>query len=232
MMIVVPAGRFMMGSSASGQAFEQPQHKVTIAADFAVAEYETTFAEWDACAAAGACDPHIKDGGFGRGRQPLINVTWNDAAHYAAWLAKITGKPYRLPSEAEYEYAARGGTQTAYPWGDAIGKDNADCNGCGSRWDDMQTAPVGSFPANRFGLHDMVGNVYEWVEDCLHANYDGTPSDGSAWLAGNACFGHMIRGGSWADDPIDLRSASRTWSPATIRRSFIGFRVARSLDVN
>jgi formylglycine-generating enzyme required for sulfatase activity len=228
-MIVVPAGRFMMGSPASGQAFEQPQHKVTIAQPFALAEYETTFAEWDACAAAGACNPQIKDSGFGRGRQPVINLTWNDAAHYAAWLAKLTGKPYRLPSETEYEYAARAGTQTTYPWGDAIGKNNANCNGCGSHWDDMATAPVGSFPPNRFGLFDMVGNVYEWVLDCLHANYDGAPSDGSAWTEGDACFGHMIRGGSWADDPVDLHSASRTWSPATIRRSFIGFRVARSL---
>lgn len=231
-MIVIPAGTFLMGSSATKQghqSFEQPQHKVTIVAPFAMAEFETTFAEWGACAAHGDCDPHIEDGSFGRGRQPIINVTWNDAERYAAWLAKITGKPYRLPSEAEYEYAARAGTETAYPWGDAIGKNNANCNGCGSRWDGLQTAPVGSFPPNRFGLYDMAGNVYEWVEDCLHAGYRDAPADGSPWIVGGSCNGRMIRGGSWADDPSDLRSVGRTWSPAIIRRSFIGFRVARSL---
>jgi len=231
-MIVVPAGSFMMGSPASErQSFEEPRHDVTILKPFAVSKFELSFAEWDACAAYGDCDAHIKDGGFGRGRLPVINVTWDDARRYAAWLAKMTGEPYRLLSEAEYEYAARAGTQTIYPWGDAIGTNNANCNGCGSRWDDLQTAPVGSFPPNRFGLYDMVGNVYEWVEDCLHADYRGAPADGSPWIAGGSCNGRMIRGGSWADDPIDLRSASRPWSPVTVRRNFIGFRVARSLNV-
>jgi formylglycine-generating enzyme required for sulfatase activity len=233
-MIVVPAGAFLMGSASSQpnhQSFEQPQHWVTIARPFAVSKFELSFADWDACAAYGDCEAHIKDSGFGRGRLPVINVTWDDARRYAAWLAKMTGEPYRLLSEAEYEYVARAGTQTAYPWGDAIGKNNANCNGCGSRWDDLQTAPVGSFPPNRFGLYDMVGNVYEWVEDCVHADYRGAPANGSPWIAGGTCNGRMIRGGSWADDPIDLRSASRPWSPATIRRNFIGFRVARSLNV-
>ena len=233
-MIVIPAGAFLMGSVSSDpghQAFEQPLHRVTIARPFAVSKFELSFADWDACAANGDCDPHIKDSGFGRGRQPVINVTWRDAQRYAAWLAKITGKPYRLLSEAEYEYAARASTQTAYPWGDTIGKNNANCNGCGSRWDDLQTAPVGSFPPNRFGLYDMAGNVYEWVEDCLHAGYRGAPTDGSPWITGGTCVGRMIRGASWADDPADLRSASRPWSPAIVRHNFIGFRVARSLDV-
>ena len=231
-MIAVPAGTFLMGSPAGErQSFEEPQHQVTILKPFAVSKFEVTFAEWDACAAYGDCDPHISDSGFGRGRQPVINVAWADAEHYAAWLSKVTGKSYRLLSEAEYEYVARAGTHTAYPWGDDIGKNNANCNGCGSQWDDMQTAPVGSFAPNRFGLYDMVGNVYEWVEDCLHADYRGAPADGSPWIAGGSCNGHMIRGGSWADDPIDLRSASRPWSPDALRRNFIGFRVARSLDV-
>lgn len=231
-MIVVPAGSFVMGSLASEhQSFEEPQHQVTILKPFAVAKVEVTFAEWDTCATFGDCDPHISDSGWGRSRQPVINVTWADAEHYAAWLSKMTGRPYRLLSEAEYEYAARGGTQTAYPWGDAIGKNNADCNGCGSQWDDMQTAPVGSFVPNRFGLYDMVGNVYEWVADCLHANYRGAPADGSPWVADGSCNGRMIRGGSWADAPTDLRVASRPWSPTIVRRNFIGFRVARSFDV-
>jgi len=231
-MIVVPAGVFLMGSPAAEpghQAFEQPQHQVTIAKPFAVSKYELTFAAWDACAAEGDCAAHIDDSAFGRGRRPAINVSWNDAQAYVAWLSKTSGKRYRLLSEAEYEYAARAGAQTAYPWGDAIGKDNADCNGCGSRWDDMETAPVGSFAPNRFGLYDMIGNVYEWVEDCLHAEYRGAPADGSAWITGGECNGRMIRGGSWADDPVDLRSASRPWSPAIVRRNFIGFRVARTL---
>jgi formylglycine-generating enzyme required for sulfatase activity len=156
-MIVVPAGTFLMGSPADEpgrQTSEQPLHQVTIARPF-VSKFELSFADWDACAADGGCDAHIKDSGFGRGPQPVINVTWDDARRYAAWLAKTTGKPYRLPSEAEYEYAERAGTQTAYPWGDVLGKNNANCNGCGSRWDDMQTAPVGSFPPNRFGLYDI-----------------------------------------------------------------------------
>ena len=232
-MIVVPAGTFLMGSPAGEpgyRSFEQPLHQVVIARPFAVSKFELSFAEWDACAGHGGCDPQVRDSGFGRGRKPVINVTWDDAQGYVAWLSKMTGKPYRLLSEAEYEYAARSGTETAYPWGEAVGSNNANCNGCGSRWDDMQTAPVGSFPPNRFGLYDTVGNVYEWVDDCLHGNYDGAPTDGAPWIAGGACSGRMLRGGSWADDPIDLRSASRTWSPAIIRRNFIGFRVARSLD--
>jgi formylglycine-generating enzyme required for sulfatase activity len=231
-MIVVPAGSFLMGSPTSErghQSFEQPLHRVTIAKPFAMSKFEVTFAEWDACAAYGDCDAHIKDSGWGRGRRPVINVSWKDARRYVVWLSKMTGKPYRLPSEAEYEYAARAGMQTAYPWGDDIGMNNADCNGCGSRWDDLQAAPVGSFPPNRFGLYDMVGNVFEWVEDCLHANYKRAPADGSAWIAGGVCSGRIIRGGSWGDRPVDLRSADRPWSPAIVRRNFIGFRVARTL---
>ncbi len=231
-MIVVPAGSFIIGSPASEQghkSFEQPQHRVSIAKTFAVSKFELTFAQWDACAVHGGCAPHIGNAGFGRGRQPVINVSWSDAKRYAAWLSNMTGKPYRLLSEAEYEYAARAGTQTAYPWGNAVGIGRADCDGCGSKWDDLQTAPVGSFAPNGFGLYDMVGNVFEWVEDCLHPNYDGAPTDGSAWIAGGSCGGRMIRGGSWADPPLDLRCAARPWSPATARQSFIGFRVARTL---
>jgi formylglycine-generating enzyme required for sulfatase activity len=145
-MIVVPAGSFMMGSLASEhQSFEEPRHQVTFLEPFAVSKFEVTFAEWDTCAADGDCDPQISDSSWGRSRQPVINVTWAEAEHYAAWLSKVTGKPYRLLSEAEYEYAARAGAQTAYPWGDDIGKNNANCNGCGSQWDDMQTAPWARF---------------------------------------------------------------------------------------
>ena len=133
--------------------------------------------------AHGGLRSRVSDGGCGRGRQPVINVSGTTPSSMSAWLSRMTGKPYRLLSEAEYEYAARAGTQTAYPWGDEIGKNNANCAGCGSKWDDKQTAPVGSFAVNRFGLYDMHGNVMEWVEDCYHDSYNGAPSDGSAWIA-------------------------------------------------
>ncbi len=176
-MIVVPAGRFLMGSPA-GQGYdsERPAHEVTIAKPFAVAEFALTFDEWDACAAHGDCNPRVDDEGWGRGRRPVINVSWDDAQAYVKWLSRITGKRYRLLSEAEYEYAARAGTRTAYPWGDEIrlnGKPMPNCSGCGSQWDGKQTAPVGSFTANRFDLYDMVGNVWEWTEDCWNDSYEG-----------------------------------------------------------
>jgi formylglycine-generating enzyme required for sulfatase activity len=162
-------------------------HNVTIARPFAVSKFEQTFAEWNACIADGGCEQHeASDEGWGRGRQPVINITWNDAKSYAAWLSKVTGKSYRLLTEAEYEYAARSGTQTTYPWGDEIGKNNASCNGCGSQWDGINPAPVGSFAPNRFGLYDMVGNVWEWVEDCGRSDYAGATDDGSVPLTTGA----------------------------------------------
>jgi formylglycine-generating enzyme required for sulfatase activity len=229
-MIVVPAGGFMMGSPAGqGPHDEHPQHEVTIAKRFAVAKNELTFAEWDACAAHGDCVPHVGDGGWGRGRQPAINVSWDDAQTYVAWISRITGMKYRLLSEAEYEYAARAGTQTAYPWGDDIGTNNADCDGCGSQWDGRQTAPVGSFAANRFGLYDMVGNVWEWVEDCYHDSYNGAPTDGLAWTAGD-CSSRVVRGGSWVGKPGVLRSANRFGLATDYQSTLLGFRLARTLS--
>jgi formylglycine-generating enzyme required for sulfatase activity len=231
-MIVVPAGSFMMGSpptETNHQAAEEPKHSVTLAKPFAVSIYEITFADWDACATYGDCDPRINDSGWGRGQQPVMNVTWNDAKRYVRWLSTMTGEPYRLLSEAEYEYAARGGNQTVYPWGNAMGADKANCNGCGSRWDSVQTAPVGSFAANLFGLYDMVGNINEWVEDCLHANYQGAPADGSAWIEGGTCSLRMGRGGNFGSLPIGLRSATRYRDPPEFRGSGLGFRVARTL---
>jgi formylglycine-generating enzyme required for sulfatase activity len=228
---------------------EDPQHNVTIAKPFAVAKYELTFAEWDACVAHGDCVPHVSDSGWGRGRQPAINVSWDDAQSYVAWLSRITGKEYRLLSEAEYEYAARAGTQTAYPWGNKIGKNNANCSRCGSQWDNKQTAPVGSFAANGFGLYDMVGNVYEWVEDCYHDSYNGAPADGAAWTGGDcitfsadrekffmkAGYGknfvmRVIRGGSWDNDEAVLRSAHRYMLTFDLRGYYLGFRVGRMLS--
>ena len=175
-MVVVPAGSFTMGSPKTERAHERdgtgedPQHSVTIAKQFAVSEFEVTFADWDACVAAGGCNGYKPlDEGTGRGNKPVINVNWEDAQQYVAWLSAVTGKTYRLLSEAEYEYATRAGTQTAYPWGNGIKLTDAamaNCNGCGDQWGGYQTAPVGSFAPNRFGLYDMVGNVWEWTEDC------------------------------------------------------------------
>ena len=231
-MIVVPAGTFMMGSPAGqGDDDERPQHKVTIAQPFAVAKFALTFDEWDACAARGDCAAHISDDSWGRGRRPVINVSWEDAQSYVKWLSRITGKTYRLLSEAEYEYAARAGTQTKYPWGDDIklnGKAMANCDGCGSQWDNKQTAPVGSFAANAFGLYDMVGNVWAWTEDCWNGDYKGTRADGAPWKSGDCCY-RVVRGGSWSYVPDDLRSAYRLWVNSDNRDYDLGFRVARTL---
>jgi formylglycine-generating enzyme required for sulfatase activity len=231
-MVVIPAGSFTMGSSQDEpghQLTEGPQHNVMIAKPFAVSKFEVTFAGWDACAAHGDCIAHVDDHGWGRDRRPVINVSWDDAQRYVTWLSKITGKTYRLLTEAEYEYAARAGTQTAYPWGDDLGSNNANCAGCGSRWDASQTAPVGSFAPNRFGLYDMVGNVWEWVQDCLHEDYNRAPVDGSAWMTGD-CGHHRLRGGSWASVADEIRSANRARSATADQLSIISFRVGRTPD--
>lgn len=230
-LVVVPAGEFIMGSAADEpghNAAEEPQHKVTFAKPFAVGKFELTFAEWDTCAAYGDCNPNISDSSRGRGRQPVINVTWEDAKRYVAWLSRMTGKQYRLLSEAEWEYAARGGTRTAYSWGDDVGKGNASCSSCGSQWDGKQAAPVGSFPPNPFGLYEMEGNVWEWLEDCEHDNYNGAPNDGSAWLAA-ACKSHVLRGGAYLAKPLVIRTANRTRIATGNRGNAVGFRVARTL---
>ena len=231
-MIVVPAGRFTMGSpEGQGDNAEHPRHEVLIARPFAAAKFELTFDEWDACAAHGDCVPNVGDSGFGRVQRPTINVSWDDARTYVKWLSRITGKEYRLLSEAEYEYAARAGTHTEYPWGDDIrlnGRAMANCDGCGSEWANKETAPVGSFPANQFGLFDMVGNVWEWTEDCWHARYQGAPADGSAWTSGD-CSLRVVRGGSWSNLPGNLRSAHREWIATVYRNSHLVFRVARTL---
>jgi formylglycine-generating enzyme required for sulfatase activity len=229
-MIVVPAGAFTMGSPATEQGrynTEGPQHKVTIAKPLAVSKYDVTFADWDACVSVGGC-PKALDGGFGRDTKPVINVGWDDAQTYVAWLSKMTGQPYRLLTEAEWEYTARAGTTTAYYWGDDIGKGNANCVGCGSQWDAKQTSPVGSFAANQFGLYDMAGNVLQWVQDCWHDNYDGAPTDGSA-SSSRDCSRRVVRGGTWSYNPRFLRSANRNWYSTVNRSLFLGFRVGRTL---
>ncbi|MFY9900732.1 MAG: SUMF1/EgtB/PvdO family nonheme iron enzyme [Xanthobacteraceae bacterium] len=230
-MVAVPAGEFMMGSPANERnrnGNEDPLHRVTIARPLAVSKFEVTFEQWDACVTVGGC-AHVPDSNMGRGTHPVINVNWDDAQQYVAWLSKMTDRPYRLLSEAEWEYSARAGTTTIYSWGDEIGKGNANCNGCGSEWD-SRSAPVGSFAPNQFGLYDMHGNVWEWVEDCLHTNYEGAPKDGSAWIAQGDCNNRVLRGGSWFGDPLGLRSALRFWFPAEDHAFDLGFRVGRTLN--
>jgi formylglycine-generating enzyme required for sulfatase activity len=241
-MVVVPAGSFIMGapsteSSSIGYAHEIPPHTVTIAKPFAVSKYELTFADWDACVAGGGCFSFshwlpISDEGWGRGQQPMMKVNWNDAQAYVTWLSQVTGKTYRLLSEAEYEYATRAGTTTRYPWGDDIklnGQAMANCTGCDSQWDGQRAAPVGSFPANKFGLYDMVGNVMEWVQDCYHPDYQGAPTDGSAWIAGGICGQRVFRSASWDNPPESLRSAGRGTFTVGNGGNLLGFRVARTL---
>lgn len=223
-MVVVPAGTFAMGSaSAAAHSSERPQHQVTFAAPFAVGVFEITFNEWEACVAAGGCGGMSPDDeGWGRGRRPVIKVSWDDANAYVAWLRETTGEPYRLLSEAEWEYACRGGTSTAYAFGDEITSTDANFGSqVGS------TTEVGTYPPNPWGLADCHGNVFEWVEDPWHDTFAGAPSDGSAWQEGGP--GRVIRGGSWFHPADYVRSALRIEVEPDTRNDLIGFRVAKSL---
>ena len=167
--------------------------------------------------------------GWGRGRRPVVNVSWEDAQTYVAWLAKKTGKGYRMLSEAEWEYAARAGTTSAYPWGSEPGQGRANFSGSGSQWSGKQTAPVGSFTSNDFGLYDMIGNAWEWTEDCWNESYTtDAPADRSPWLQGD-CGRRVVRGGSWGNRPGDARAAFRLWVEPGLRDNNLGFRLARTL---
>lgn len=233
-MVVVPPGRFVMGSSreerdALGVApefdrMESPQHVVTIGYRFAVSRYEITFDQWDACVADGGCDGYRPDDeGWGRGRRPVIHVAWANVNAYVDWLSRNTGHKYRLLSEAEWEYAARAGTSTWFLFGNAADPDRANF---GSNLD--RTEPVGSYAPNAFGLHDMTGNVAEWVSDCHHDDYVGAPTDGSPWLTG-PCTLRNVRGSGWNLMSWTIRAAQRIGDPLDQRNSHLGIRVARVL---
>jgi formylglycine-generating enzyme required for sulfatase activity len=222
---VVPAGTFDMGSNDS--PYEKPVHRVRIPRPFAIGRRETTFAEWDRCVAAGECLHRPDDRGQGRGDRPVTDVSWTDAKAYVQWLSRQTGQTYRLPSEAEWEYAARAGTKTAYWWGRDIGRKFANCRDCGGEAS-PQTMEAATFFPNSFGLFDSAGNAAEWVEDCWNDSYRKAPRDGSAWTTGE-CARRVLRGGSFDSQARYLRSASRFRYDADVRYYANGFRVVREL---
>src|SRR5215470_6530374 len=227
-MVVVPAGKFMMGWDG-GDADEKPVHEVAIAKPFAVGKFEVTFDEFNACLADGGCkrfkDAHI---GGEKGRRPVTDITWHEARGYAAWLSKKTGKPYRLLSEAEWEYAARAGATTKYAFGDTITHDQA--NFSFGQQGEGRTKEVGSYPPNAWGLYDMHGNVWEWVEDCYYGTYEGAPANGTARVF-PSCANRVLRGGSWDYEADEIRSSVRfKLSPDTWPIDEAGFRLARSLE--
>jgi formylglycine-generating enzyme required for sulfatase activity len=248
-MVIVQPGSFRMGSAAGEkgrEADEGPQRDVRFNKRFAIARTEVTFAQWQACNKDGVCLQNPSDEGWGRGDRPVINVSYQDVQQYLAWLRKKTGRDYRLPTEAEWEFAARAGSSAARYWGDEVtdacrfanvydrtGKAHTDfqreVHNCFDGF--PQTSPVGKFKANEYGLFDMLGNVWEWVEDCWHDNYQGSPEDGSsAWVAKGDCGKRVVRGGAWISDPRQVRAAERNGSPVTTRNRYLGFRVARSMN--
>jgi formylglycine-generating enzyme required for sulfatase activity len=244
-MVALPAGKFTMGSpdsEAGRQENEGPLHEVTFARPFAIGKYEVTFDEWDACVAAKACAA-VTDEGWGRGPRPVINVNFEMATGYARWLSEKTGKTYRLPSDAEWEYAARGGTTTPWFWGtestqacefgnvgdQSLKTEHPDwpLHACTDGY--AKTSPVGSFKPNKFGVYDTAGNVWEWIEDCTNPSYEGAPTDGSAWVKGD-CVRRLDRGGGWYNKPEAVRSALRYSGDDPKRQNnTLGFRVVRTL---
>ena len=238
-MVVVPTGRLEMGSPPWEEGRfrdEGPVRRVSVARRFAVGVHEVTFREWDACRQDGGCSHNPYDQGWGRGDRPVIDVSWNDAKEYARWLSRKTRKEYRLLSESEWEYAARAGSMTPFHFGSTVSPEQANYNGSYAYGSGRKgryrkrTEPVGLFPANAFGLRDVHGNVWEWVEDCWHESYRGAPPDVGVWASGGDCDYRVLRGGSWVSRPGSTRSAVRGRSGPGDRNHYHGFRVARTLD--
>jgi formylglycine-generating enzyme required for sulfatase activity len=233
-MVALPAGEFLMGSPESevGRGDDEgPQHRVTISSRFAIGRYPVTFDEYDHfCDVTNGEKP--EDEGWGRGRRPAINVSWYDAQAYCKWLAKVTDRPYRLPSETEWEYACRAGTTRPFSFGRTTTEKDANFG-----WNVGKTTKVGTFPPNPWGLYEMHGNVLEWVADNWHESYDGAPADGSVWVTAfaGAGAGHVLRGGSWNSGARTVRhhnaryvrSAYRDWLEPGGRYDGLGFRCAR-----
>jgi formylglycine-generating enzyme required for sulfatase activity len=226
-MVVIPSGTFMMGSPDGEEgrySNEWPVHSVFVRQPFQIGKYEVTLAEWGACVSSGGCNSYWPDDrGWGRDNRPVINVSYRDAKAYTAWLSRKTGHSYRLPSEAEWEYAARAGTTTPYHFGNNIKSSVANYN-----WLAAWPVAIGSYPANAFGLHDVHGNVHEWVEDCWNESYAGAPSDTNVWETGD-CSRHVLRGGSLTSSPRAVRSANRSGGFISTRYFYTGFRIVRTL---
>jgi formylglycine-generating enzyme required for sulfatase activity len=226
LMVALSPAPFTMGSN-SGDPSERPPHKVALRTPFAIGKYEVTVEQWNQCVKASVC-PVVPSSADAAGKLPMRDVSWDEAQLYLKWLSTVSNRPYRLPTEAEWEYAARGGTTTRYWWGDQMKGGNSSCQGCGEPWKADGPPPVGSFIANPFGLYDVNGSVWEWVQDCWHSTYKGAPLDGSAWADGS-CQSRVIRGGSWREDGSYMLSTTRFKYDASVRQSQNGFRVARSL---
>lgn len=227
-LIVLNPSQYLMGNPVGmADSDARPVHKVSLDG-FMIGSREVTFADYDRFVReTGARRPH--DYGWGRGSRPVVGVSWEEAVAYTEWLSRKTGQRYRLPSEAEWEYAARGGTTTSYWWGVGSPASRALCLDCGTRWDQVSTAPVASFPPNPFGLFDTAGNVYEWTADCYHHNYKGAPADGSARNE-PGCEYRVVRGGGFKSPAGAMRSHSRNRFAADAEVDMVGFRVARDLD--
>jgi formylglycine-generating enzyme required for sulfatase activity len=225
-LISLPRGSYVMGSNVSDPS-EKPAHQVTLGAPFAIGKFEVTVEQWNACADASAC-PRLS-GDASRPRAPVRDVSWDDTQLYLKWLSKQTGKSYRLPTEAEWEFAARGGTASRYWWGDQMRAGQANCKDCGQPWQADAPVNVGSFAANAYGLHDMNGSVWEWVSDCWHASYRDAPNNGRSWEEPN-CRVRVIRGGSWREGADYMPVSTRFKYDASVRHTQNGFRVARNPD--
>ena len=233
-MIVIPTGEFIMGSPVTeinrGQD-ESPQREIFVDYNFAVGVFEITFEQWERCLNQKACDHNPIDNGWGRGNQPVTNVSWLDTKQYIAWLSNKTGHQYRLLTEAEWEYVARAGSKKRFWWGDESPKGKAVCLQCDlTGKSNNMSNPVGSYSPNPFGLYDLHGNVWEWVEDCWSENYTLHPADTSAFIPNGECKRRVVRGGAWPNGGRQLRSANRSWkSPNHRSTNGKGFRVAMTL---
>ena len=226
-MILIPEGKYMMGDiNATGYDNEKPAHKVILSA-FLMQKKEVTTAQYLAYLRS-AKRPIPKALLTAPADTPVSKVNWQEAQRFTQWLSQKTGLVFSLPSEAQWEYAARAGGMSDYSWGDVIGSNNAVCDGCGSKWDSVSSAPVGSFPANAYGLNDMHGNVWEWTQDCWHDNYDNAPDNGSAWNQGK-CRKKVLRGGSWTNEKENLRTSTRFRGFSIKRDQDIGFRIVQKI---
>jgi formylglycine-generating enzyme required for sulfatase activity len=214
-LLIVIASAEIFASDKNAKACADCPEMVPIPGNkFAIGKYSVTFKEWDACVADGGCGGYQpSDNGWGRGSRPVINVSWNDAQAFVQWLSRKSGHTYRLPTEAEWQIAARAGTTTDYYWGNDVGRNHANCDGCGSEWDNRKTSPVGSFKPNAFGLYDIVGNAWQWMDTCWKGN----------------CAKHMLCGGSWNHRPQDMRPDMCNWFDTGKRMRYLGFRVATTL---